>query len=190
MTSKYISVKSVLYDLSLTIDSRYYNEVRMTEWINKAARLIRSDQMLEGKLAVLQLTNHKAELPEDLKYLIQVAYNDTPCSSTISECYPELNLPENSTLELDNISTLKWKPMRLTTNPYHSSICLDTTLLACEICRHEFSVSSSLVLTSTLSEGALMVAYLGLPTDEDGCLLIPDNEEVKEALLHYALYRH
>lgn len=192
MTSNYISVTSVLYDLSLTIDDRYYNEAKMLEWVNKGARLLRTDQMLEGKLAAIQLTSHKAELPSDLKYLTQVAYDDAPCTSNLSTCYPELNLPDNSSLaeRLDSTSAIRWKPMRLTTNPFHLSLCLDNSLLSCEVCEHEFSVSTSLILTSTLSEGLLLVSYLGLPLDEKNNLLIPDNEEVKEALLHYALYRH
>lgn len=31
MTTNFISIKSVLYDLSLTLDDRYYNENKMTE---------------------------------------------------------------------------------------------------------------------------------------------------------------
>lgn len=166
----------------------------MLEWVNKGARLLSTSQMLEGKLAVLSLSTHKAELPEDLKYLVQIAYRtDNPCTEISSDCFPELNLPANSDLasKLDNTANyINWKPMRLTSNPYHSSICLDNSMSNCNHCDHEFSVSTSLVLTSTLKEGIIMVAYLGLPLDEKGNLLIPDNEEVKEALLHYALYRH
>ncbi len=189
MTSKYISVASVLYDVSLTLDDRYYNEAKMTEWAHKAARLLRSDQMLEGKLALLEVTSHKAELPEDLIYLTQIAYNEGLSCTSTSECFPELNLPS----DLDIYSSayaINWKPLRLTTNPYHTSICLDVNDFACASCQHEFSVSSNLVVTTTLQSGAILVSYLGLPKDSDGCLLIPDNEEVKEAILHYILYRH
>lgn len=192
MTTNYTSVKSVLYDISLTLDDRYYNESKIIEWLNKGARLLRTDQMLEGKLAAITLTSHKAQLPSDLKYLVQIAYDDTPCSDSLDDCYPELSLPTNSELSNKFLlgETMKWKPMKLASNPYHMSICLDNSLVQCTQCEHEFSVSTSLILTSTLKEAALLVAYLGLPTDEDGGLLIPDNEEVKEALLHYALYRH
>lgn len=194
MTSKYIPVTSVIYDLSLTIDDRYWNEAKMIEWVNKGAQLLATSQMLEGKLAIMSLVNHKAELPEDFKYLTQIAYNTTNvCSSTSTDCFPELNLPDNSDLgsKLDDLTlTLNWKPMRLTTNPFHTSICLDSSITSCPNCDHEFSISTSLVLTSTLKEGTILVAYLGLPKDSDNNLLIPDSEEVKEALLHYALYRH
>lgn len=146
--------------------------------------------MLESKLAVIQLTTHKAELPSDLKYLIQVAYRNTPIVCT--DCINELNLPENSDLgeRLNIITRVKWSPMRLTTNPYHQSLCLNDSILNCQYCHHEFSVSNELILTSTLKEGTLMVAYIGLPTNSDGKLLIPNNEEVKEAILNYVLFRY
>ena len=67
--------------------------------------------------------------------------------------------------------------MRLTTNPYHQSLCLNNSLLDCYYCKHEFSVSNELVLTSTLRTGTIMVAYIGLPKNSDGKLLIPDDEE-------------
>jgi len=80
--------------------------------------------------------------------------------------------------------------MRLTSNPYHQSICLNNGLMYCTDCDHEFSVSPSLVLTSTLLSGVLKVAYLAYPTDDEGYQLIPDDESLKEALLHYVLYRY
>lgn len=80
--------------------------------------------------------------------------------------------------------------MRLTSNPYHNSLCLDKSLMYCTDCDHEFSVSPGLVLTTTLSAGVIMVAYLSHPTDEYGDTLIPDDENLKEALFHYVLYRY
>ena len=80
--------------------------------------------------------------------------------------------------------------MRLTTNPYHQSLCLNNSLLDCYYCKHEFSVSNELVLTSTLRTGTIMVAYIGLPKNSDGKLLIPDDEELKEAILNYILFRY
>ena len=97
MTTNYISVNSILYDLSLTIDDRYWNQNKMTEWAHKALRLIRSDVMLESKLIYLEVSNHKATLPSDLKYLTQIAY--TPNSYTCcTGTHGELDLPPTSEL--------------------------------------------------------------------------------------------
>ncbi len=36
----------------------------------------------------------------------------------------------------------------------------------------------------------MIVAYKGLPTDEEGNILIPDDETLKEALTHFVLYKY
>lgn len=190
MTTNYISIKSVLYDLSLVINERLWNENQMLEWAHKALRLLRTNAMLETKLALLSIENHKAQLPDNLKYLIQIMYKytDNPVNTT------DLILPPNSTLGEDLFQVtgnmFPWKPMRLTSNPYHGSICLDESITQCPDCTHSFSVSTDLILTSTLRSGTIMVAYLGYPVDEDGAALIPNDEEVKEAILYYLLYRY
>lgn len=187
MTTKYISIKSVLYDLSLTINDRYYNETKMLEWATHALRKIKASNMLKPQVCLKQVIAHKAELPSNLKYLTQVAYYDGSFSGTT----PDQDLPPNSELDLNGVSpTMPWKAMHLTNNPYHQSICLDYKILYCTDCQHEFSVNENLILTTTLEDGYIMVAYLGYPVDEDGISLIPDNEDLKEAILHYCLYRY
>ena len=57
-------------------------------------------------------------------------------------------------------------------------------------CPHEYSVSSNGILTSSLRTGTLLVSYFGYPIDSNGDHLIPDDENLKEALFHYVLYRY
>lgn len=83
-----------------------------------------------------------------------------------------------------------WGPLRLTTNPYHNSICNTSSLFNCNQCANEFSISPSGVITTTGKEGSLLISYLGYPIDEDGFALIPDDETAKEAIFHYVLYRY
>lgn len=193
MIGNYTSIKSVLYDLSLTIDDRYWNETKMAEWAHKALRMVNTDQSLETKVTYIEVCEHKAVLPSDLKYLIQVAYVDEDVERFLEGDIEALNLPTDSNLGNQfnrPIQTIQWKPMRLTSNPFHASICLDKSIAFCTDCYHEFGVSSDLVLTTTLRTGAIMVSYLTWPKDDEGYSLIPDNEYLKEALLHYILYRY
>lgn len=189
MTSnKYISIKSVLHDLINTIDERYWNEAKMLEWATKGFRKLRLIGSLVDKIAVLDVCAHKATLPSDFMYLTQIAYKS---ASTTQD--PEITLPSNSGLA--NTLTawpiyMPWSPMRLTSNPYFGSICLDDSLLACADCLHEFSVDENLILTTTVHTGTIMVAYMGYPTNDKGDALIIDNENLKDALLHYVLYRY
>lgn len=188
MTNNYTSIKSILYDLSLVIDDRYWNEVKMSEWAHKALRMIHTDQTLETKVTYIEVCNHKAVLPTDLKYLTQIAYMDK-----LTEISTQgLDLPTTSNLgeSFITMNKLGWKAMRLTSNPYHASICLDKKLFYCTDCTHEFSVSPDLILTTTLKDGVIMISYLTWIKDEDGFALIPDNEYLKESILHFILYRY
>lgn len=192
MTSNYVSIKSVLYDLSLTIDDRYWNEAKMLEWVHRALRMIQTNQTLETKVVYLEVCEHKAILPDDLKFLTQVAYIDDTINATFVGDVAALALPESSELsdKLNQFNVIPWKAMRLTSNPYHQSICQDKRITMCTDCSHEFSVSKDLVITTTLANGILMVSYLAWTKDEDGYALIPDNEYLKEALFHFILYRY
>jgi len=187
MITKYIPINSVLYDLSLTLDDRYKNETKMLEWIAHGLRQIPLESLLEEKVALLEVTNHKATLPDDFRSLTQIAYY-LPTAVTLIDA-SELDLPENYEVTYRAYS-YPWKAMRLSSSPYHNSICLNNSLYNCEACEHSFSISPSMVITTTLNSGTILVAYKAYPKDENGLLLMPDSESLKEALFHYALYRH
>lgn len=56
-------------------------------------------------------------------------------------------------------------------------------------CDHEYSIDHNMCLTTTLPEGVILVAYLRMPICATGEAMIPDDEDLKEALFHYVLYR-
>ncbi len=189
MTStNYISIKSVLYDLISTIDERYWNETVMLEWATKALRKVKAFSKFVDKVTLLAINCHKGQLPPDLVYITQIAWQ--PYTAAID---PEITLPSTSDLatKLNALpAVLNWAPMRLTSNPYFGSICLDESIIACPSCVHEFSVDENLFITTTLKDGNVMVAYKGYPTNDAGDALMPDNEDLKDAILHYVLYRY
>lgn len=187
MNIKYIPLRSILYDLSLTINDRYWNDSKMMEWLARGYRQMNISNLLTTKVKQLEVLNHKTQLPTDFKYLIQIVEfigGNVSCENET------LYLPSGTELSTQKLSYIPWRPMRLSSNPFHNSICLDKSLMYCTDCNHEFGISPSLVVTTTLQAGIIMVAYMGYPTDEDGELLIPDDETLKEALLHYVLYRY
>jgi hypothetical protein len=185
--SKYISIKSVLYQLSLLIDERYWNETIMLELATKAARSMQLSSMLEEKVSLVELKDHKAQLPDCIRYLVQVALiQDHGCLTSIADSQ---DLPENSSWCISSASGKhSLVPMRLASSPFH--LKLAATYSNCNNCKYEFSVSPSLVLTSNVNCGKLLVSYLAFPTDEEGNALIPDDEDVKTAIMHYVLYMY
>ena len=186
MTSNFISIRSVIYDLALTIDERYYNETKMLEWATKALHIIGPEVALEATTAQVAVTQHMFSLPCDLKYLTQIAYKE-PVSPD-STC--DVEFPPNSTMMVVSGGTAVWKPMRLSSSSLHTALCLDSTIIGCTTCDKEFSISPSMVATTTLESGTVLIAYLRYPKTVEGDALIPDDESLKEALLHYILYRY
>lgn len=170
MTSAYTSVKAVLFDISQLIDDRYWNEAKMLEWATKGLRQLNLEIKFETCVHKTTLVDYKASLPLDLKYIIQVAYQADTLLNTNTLSTPRL--------------------MRLQSSAFNRSLCFSEVTLQCSDCNQEFSVSPSMVLTSTLKEGTISVAYLKFPTDEDGYALIPDDETVKEAIKHFCLYQY
>lgn len=192
MNNKYIPIDAVLYDLSLTIDDRYWNESKMLQWLIHGVRQINIEALLVDNVVALEVTAHKASLPSDFAYLNQIAYST---NEDLLGCVSDVGLdgPENfvnAIVDSDCAGTVSWKPMRLTSNPYHKSICLDNTLINCSACEHSFSISPSGIITTTLVSGTILVSYKGYPVNSDNKILIPDDETLKEALLHYLLYRY
>lgn len=168
---KYTSIKSVLAQLALTLDDRYWNETVMLEHATRAFRQLNLEAKWEAKAVEDTIEDHKLTLPLDLKYLVQIAYKKTPVGDTLA-------------------SHLVWQPLRLATTPFASSVCIYGCNTDCTTCPHQYSISPSGVVTSTIESATVLVSYLAYPTDDEGYALIPDDESLKEAIFHYVLYRY
>lgn len=168
ISTNYTSIKSVLYDLINTIDERYWNETIVLEMAVKAVKKINFIQKLHEKSCRILVTDHKAKLPLDFVYLTQVAYTT------------DTSIDDNTI----------WSAMKLSSNAYTDQICLDKSLSNCDTCTHEFGISPDLVITTTLKDGTIAIAYSAYSFGEDNDFQIPNNEALKEAILHYILYRY
>jgi len=157
-----ISIKSVLAGLSLSIDDRYWNEAVMLEHAAKGFLQMNLETKYEQKTVVLPVDEHKATAPEDIKYVLQV---------------------------VGKISGQLF-PLKASSNTFATGICLDSSLCLCSTCKYEFHLSPRGIFTLNFKTGELLLTYLAVPTDENGDILIPDDEVVKEALTHFVLYKY
>jgi len=125
MTTKYISYKAVLHDLSLTLDERYWNENKISEWVVHAYRKLDLPLSLEQQTALLTVTTHKTTLPSNFKYLVQIVDVTVPADADADTFLSDTtDLPSDSTWTLASTNSLYgYRPMRLASNPFHSSIC-------------------------------------------------------------------
>lgn len=161
MTS--ISIKSVLAALSILIDDRYWNEAVMLEHASKGFLQLNLVAKLEPKNETVEITTHKGTIPSDLKFLNQAVYVKEQGS---------------------------YIPMRASLNSFMLSICPHPDLVSCPACTYEYTISPSGVITTNFAEGSILLSYMAHPVDEEGDLLIPDDEVVKEAIVQYVLYQY
>ena len=223
----YISIKAVLHDLSTMIDPLYWNEDHMHEWAIRGYRKMKMRPALQEDVVILEILEHKALLPSNLRYINQIVYRDDLTSSQLDFIRRELNLeagnlvttpPNASLIHMSNpdgipikvlntaLGTINsWKPMRASTNTYMKTALFSdisfqlpqvdnqftTTFNSLSTARlQEYTVDPGNCLTSTLPQGLIMVSFLRYAVDDCGDTLIPDSEDLKDALFHFCMYRY
>lgn len=210
-TIPYISIKSVLYKISTILDEDMWNETNMLEWAAEGLRKVYMSPKLQENVSCIEIIEHTAKLPKDLVYLNQVAYRTD--FSDIEEYKKQLAHTMNLEQETYNPEVLNymqnpaglvwrgisshwykshsnlWKPMRPSTSSFMLSLeCKNQGLNShCDV---EYTVDASLNITTTLKQGYVLVSYQAYPTEKDGTLLIPDDENLKSALFHYCLFMY
>ena len=207
MKIPFISIKSVLYDLKTVIPEEHWNETHMLEWATKAAHKVAAHSKLEQGIAFIPIVSHRAFLPTDLKYITQIAYKDDISQEDIDYFKwvmnlqneldnPAINhmanpegLPSSAADAISNYARNNWQPLRLSTNTFALAIHCGE-VLPCVNCQHEYTVDSDMTITTTLKEGILLLSYLRYPKNEHGDILIPDDEDLKEAIFHFCMYRY
>lgn len=158
--TNYISIKSVLSDLSMLIDDRYWNDLKMYEFAVKGYRTLRIEDKFVQKRFYAKIESHKVQLPEDFKFLIVAAVK------TDKENLRAM-VPASSLLTSDK--------------------CL---INVCPNCKSEYNIDENLVMTTTKESGELFLEYLAYPINSDGEFIMVDDEIVKEAVLNYVLWKY
>lgn len=136
----------------------------MIEWVGEALLRIGAYSQFKPKVTTLEVTNGKVEVPCDFYKLIEITY------STDSNC---IKLP------------LSWK-----NESFRNDYFCDDCKIAVWRSYNDayFMINDSYIYTS-FDEGELCVAYLAIPTDEDGYPMVPDEELVIDACAKYVIYQ-
>lgn len=205
MTTNYISLKSVLYDLSLVLDSTLWNESTMTEWAIRAVRKVGSSVMLQDKFALANIVDHKFQLPSDFKYINQIIYNtrsavghivtDEELKRRLEMMYgvtQESSISLRTGLIINNQPQEEWLPLKAATSTFAGiDACVNLNgsgVCDGKYCEHEYSIDPTGIVTTSLKKGIVIISYKAYPTDMNNDVLIPDNESLKESIVHYLLY--
>lgn len=208
---KYISINSVLYNLSLSVDESTFDETRFLEYALQGYRKMESSHKYIPEACLIAVSEHKATVPSNAVHIIQAAYKATLSDDDLASMRQLLGIDEEPTIaDPDNLATMAldatlrgmtgWKPMRPSSNSFLSTITETESIFpsnvyfpqveSCIGCTHEYSIDPSMCMTTTLRQGLVYISYLTWVTDSDGRYLIPDDENLKEALFHYCMYRY
>ena len=71
---KRTSIKSVVAQVAMILDDRYWNDTVILENVTRAYRQMNIEQKWEKMVVKLDITDHKATLPSNYKEILQVAY--------------------------------------------------------------------------------------------------------------------
>lgn len=195
----YVSIRTVLYDISTMLDSKEWNEANMLEWAYRALRKNKSNKVYTTKVVFLNVIEHKFILPKDLKYIYQIAYKVCTSDQLITDIKEILgltdplledsNIPYSVAVNFSKIPFNKWTPLRLSPSPFALAVHC-SGLPPCNNCDQDYTIDETLTGTTSLKEAKLLVSYMAYPQNEDGDALIPDDPDLKDAIMHYCLYRH
>tara|TARA_R110000851_G_scaffold256858_4_gene409348 strand:- start:612 stop:1463 length:852 start_codon:yes stop_codon:yes gene_type:complete len=206
----YISIQSVLYEVGTMLDDEHWDKGKMLEWATKGFRKLSINQKYQTKVVAHAITEHTVQLPTDLRFLQQIAYRTDEAVVDELETYLAWSMGlEQETYNVDVLSYMQnpaglivnasaaenstlfntWRPMRPANSNFTLTLQCDPVTTTYD-CDHTYAVTPDLVLTSTLREGFILVSYLAYPCDSEGYAMIPDHEDLKEALYHYCMFRY
>lgn len=195
--NKFVSIDSILYKLSLVIDDRHFSESRFREWAIEGFRQSKVKSKYCLNYCILEIKQHKAILPEDLVFVDQIIHKPATSSSNSSNdtfgsgTYLNLsNLIENS-VDKSQSNLNGWSIMRKSASSFVQTVTTEGGPINSEtfnVCDHQYSIDSNSCLTSTAKDGNIIISYYGYTKDVNGKTLIPDNENLKQALMHFCLY--
>jgi hypothetical protein len=147
------------------------------EYALEFIKLLGAPSIYENKLSIMELTNHKAELPCDLLTIEGVRYLDTSDPETASASNYIAMREATNLYHFDENEHLNEQDTEFNIRGNHR--------------RSEFTykVQRGIIFTS-MRDGCIEMAYKAISTDEEGFPLVPDNEKVAIGMEYYILSRY
>lgn len=190
---KYIPLEAIVYDASLVIPEDQFNKTKATELAARGYRKLSLPAKYVTNTIILEVIDHKALIPDNLVEINQIAYTTSSSLEIIKSLESEFD-DESRNSELINVggivSTIldskssMWSPLKKNSSTFKPTNFSND----CRDCNQSYALDLSCCITTTFKNGYLLVSYLGHTVNENGEILIPDNDNLKEALVYYILY--
>lgn len=195
----------------LTIDKSQYNEDDIIEWVINGLDILNIKKAYQQEAVFIEVINHKAILPCDL---IQIEMVTAPLSEGIltdddvnelSDCNCGYNT--NYVNQVNNNANIRvianysrfvdtnyfkrnFQILKLSNLPFANKFhCTDCPNITSK-CETTYSLSPNGYITVPFESGHICLAYLRHAVDEDGEYIIPDNEDLIQALANWCMAKH
>jgi len=195
MTKKqFISINSIVPDILDTTDEGLFSIADAVEFASKAMGQLDIYETFEEAVSIVKVENHQAFLPCGLLQVNQILYkldfnmteNDKCECKAANQVYKDFSSKYFLTCDYVNKN---WAPLRASTNSFLVSVLCPNSPNLHTSCQHEFTILPTGKIVTSFKEGWIIISYLRAPMDEEGNFLIPDDEELIQALRTYIMYR-
>jgi hypothetical protein len=188
------------------VDSNDWDEDKMIEWAVKGLRKLNIPAKYEDVVTFLIVTDHAAQLPADIKYINQMfyKYNDTYTTQELIDYineglgivptkanYHHMAYPDNIAKRILELGYFdKWfRPLRRESGSFGAEPCTFDKVPNTRQCTHRYTIYGKQSIQTTFKNGCILLSYKRYVRDCDGLDLVPDNEDLKDALFHFCMYR-
>lgn len=199
---QFTTVDTILAKYSRDFRGLDISEDDAIEWIGEALGFMKFINASVEKVALLEVKNYQASLPNGLHYIIQIAKNNnviTPLDIEVNDSEiisPTLEGNVSSTPQALRFDFTYWSnsnktrgftPVRLSNHSFFNTLVCTVPELEglYHSCSDEYTIVQD-ELRFSFKEGYVAVAYIGSLIDEcTGYPMIPDDESAKAAITYY-----
>ena len=186
---KFTKLDAVLNYVSKAVKEQADNP-QLLQWANQAwRRLHLPNYQIDLKVVMVEVKDHKAELPDDVRKLVGVWYTQLPVPEDSYDIVVEVDKEKKMVILQQQL--LLSSPWFKSFNPLrylgqNKSAIIDEGLYN-DSCFSGFSVDPGLkCLTVDVDDTSLVLEYYCTLKDEDCNILVPDNVNLLEGLGAYA----
>jgi hypothetical protein len=183
---------SILREIRIT-DSSFLEDIE--QWLQEAIKLMKIKNTTSEYFQDVEVCEHVAELPCGLTSLSAVEYEGNRLREGSYSAVSAKSIPTKFTSEDSSSSPSLYQTDTSEEKCYPDSYVRERRG---QDLKHVGNVGGSTihfyklnlgVIHTSFSQGVIRLHYRALPTDSDGCLLVPDNQEYKIALKWYVYAR-
>lgn len=191
----YLPLSAALATIYPFVDMDTIQQDEIEEWASIYMGKLQVRQTYQESVVVLRVQNHKACLPRGTKYIEQMFYKEDPSADDVTLIKLQHQSPDSDTIQtkfldfasVNSYYANNWSPIRASASIFNQAVHCQNSINLYLKCEAEYSVSKNFIVTTSFEDGYLAVGYLSYPINSEGEFLIPDDEEVLEAIKYGVL---